>query len=155
MSNDMFRYESCGLPNICLKNGYAVKETKYGEAVSIHNLEGLHRVIGIDIVKNKGALTGAEVRFLRKEMDLPQVQLAELLGVGESSVRNWESSDNERANIQGPADRVLRQIYLEYVDEESKLRDILERLTRLNRERHEVECMQFAELDGEWLAEAA
>ena len=155
MSNDMFHYESCGLPNICLKNGYIVKATKYGEAVSIHNVEGLHRAIGMDIVMNKGALTGAEVRFLRKEMDLPQVQLAELLGVGESSVRNWESSDNERANIQGPAERILRQIYLEYINEDSKLRDILERLTQLNRERHEIDCMQFAEQDGEWLAAAA
>jgi len=154
MNDELYQYTSCGLPNVCLKNGYTVKETKYGKAVAIHNLEGLHRAIGLDIVRNKGALTGAEVRFLRKEMDLPQVQLADLLGVAESSVRNWESSDDGRADIQGPADRILRQMYLEYIKEESTLHDILERLTRLNRERHALECLKFAESGGAWLAAA-
>jgi len=155
MNDALFHYTSCGLPNICLRNGYTVKETKYGEAVSIHNLKGLHRAIGLDIVNNKPTLSSDEVRFLRKEMDLPQKQLAILLDVSETTIRNWESNGNNRADISGPADRVLRKIYLEYIKQESSLRDILERLAKLNRDRHEQDCLEFAESeDGEWLAAA-
>lgn len=154
MSDELFHYKSCGLPKVCLRNGYTVKETKYGEAVSIHNLEGLHRVIGLGLVHNNRTLTSDEVRFLRKEMDLPQAQLATLLDVSESTVRNWESGGEGRADIPGPADRVLRKIYLEYINENSSLREILERLAQLNRDRHELECLEFAETDGEWLVAA-
>lgn len=155
MDDGMFHYESCGLPNVCLRNGYTIKETKYGEAVSIHNLEGLHRAIGLNLVNNKPTmLTGQEVRFLRKEMDLPQVQLAALLGVSESTVRNWESDDEARPGITGPADRMLRTLYLEFVNEESKVRETLERISQLNRNQHEQECLEFAEEDGQWLAAA-
>jgi len=154
MNDELFRYESCGLPNVCLRNGYTVKETKYGEAVSIHNLEGLHRAIGLDIVNNRPTLSSDEVRFLRKEMDLPQVQLAVLLGVSESTVRNWENNGENRADIPGPADRVLRKMYLDFIKEESSLRDILERLAQLNRDNYEQGCLEFAESDGEWLAAA-
>jgi len=154
MSDALFHYKSCGLPNVCLRNGYTVKETKYGEAVSIHNLEGLHRAIGLGLVNNNRTLSSDEVRFLRKEMDLPQAQLATLLDVSESTVRNWESSDESRADIPGPADRVLRKIYLEYINENSSLREILERLAQLNRDRHELKCLEFTETDGEWLTAA-
>jgi len=154
MSDELFHYKSCGLPNVCLRNGFTVKETKYGEAVSIHNLKGLHRAIGLGLVNNNRTLTSDEVCFLRKEMDLPQVQLAILLDVSESTVRNWESNDESRANIPGPADRVLRKMYLEYVNENSSLREILERLAQLNRDQHELECLEFTEADGEWLAAA-
>ncbi|HEC12075.1 MAG TPA: hypothetical protein ENI80_02330 [Acidiferrobacteraceae bacterium] len=45
-------------------------ETKEGDAVAIHNLEGLHRAIGLDLVHHMPALTGDAVRFLRKEMNV-------------------------------------------------------------------------------------
>ena len=67
----MYHYTECGLPDVTLKNGYEVKETSYGEAVSIHNLEGLHRAIGMHLATETPALTGNEIRFLRKELDLP------------------------------------------------------------------------------------
>lgn len=139
-------YTGCGLPNIWLRNGFVVEETSYGEAVSIDNLDGLHCAIGLDLANNKPNLTSNEVRFLRKEMDLPQVQLAQLLGVVEATVRNWE---NGRAEIPGPADRILRTLYLEFAEEESLVREKLERISQLNREEHERQ-ITFAESDGTW-----
>lgn len=151
MCGTPFHYDSCGLPNIRLKNGFTIKETQYGEAVSVHNLEGLHRAIGLGLVNNKPTLSSDEVRFLRKEMDLPQIQLAALLGVSESTVRNWE---RERTEVPGPADRMLRTLYLEFVNEGSTVREALERVSQLNRDQHEFKCLEFAEADGEWLVAA-
>jgi len=145
MCGTPFHYDSCGLPNIRLKNGFTIKESNYGEVVSIHNLEGLHRAIGLGLVNNKPTLSCDEVRFLRKEMDLPQVQLAALLGVSESTVRNWEK---DRAEVPGPADRMLRTLYLEFVNEGST------RVSQLNRDQHELGCLEFSEMDGEWLVAA-
>ena len=147
MNGELYHYDSCGLPDIWLQNGFEVKQTRYGEAVSIHNLGGLHRAIGLDLVRNKPTLNGAEVRFLRKEMDFPQAQLASLLDVSESTVRNWESG---RANVPGPADRILRTLYLEFAREESRIRETLERISQLNRDRHENVRRAFAEQGGNW-----
>lgn len=151
MSGKLYHYESCGLPGIWLRNGFVARETHYGEAVSIHNLEGLHRAIGLDLVNNKPALNSADIRFLRKEMDLPQAQLASLLSVSESTVRNWE---NGRAEVPGPADRMLRTLYLELIQEESKIRDMLERISQLNRDLHERESREYTEKGGNWSAAA-
>jgi hypothetical protein len=43
------------------------KDTPYGPAVSIHNLEDLHRVIGLHLITYKSQLSPVEIRFLRTE----------------------------------------------------------------------------------------
>jgi putative transcriptional regulator len=50
----------------------------------------LHKAIALGLVSTKPILSGAEVRFIRKFLELTQVQLAELLGVEAQSVRRWE-----------------------------------------------------------------
>lgn len=42
-----YHYLESGLRSIWLKNGYAIKrDPDYGERVSIHDVDGLHRAIG-------------------------------------------------------------------------------------------------------------
>jgi putative transcriptional regulator len=130
----MFHYTSCGLPNVWLRNGYREVETAYGKGVAIDNLEGLHNAIGLFLVEDKPRLTGAEVRFLRKELDLSQATLAKMLGVAENSIRHWESG---RGRITKPAERVLRLLYREHACgncEEGSIRNLIERLGELNRD---------------------
>lgn len=129
----MLHYTSCGLQNIWLKNGYDVIDTGYGKATSIHDLEGLHTAIGLLIAENKPKLSGAEVRFLRKELDLSQVHLALLLGVSEVTVRGWE---NHRTKITKPADKLLRILYIEHAKDNKEIKAFFERLSHLNREEH-------------------
>lgn len=147
----MFHYTSCGLDNIWLRNGYKVKETKHGEAVAIHDVEGLHNAIGLRLVDNKPKLTGGEIRFLRAELDLPQKTLADLLGVGETSVRGWE---NDRTPISPAADRLLRMLYKEHVLGDGRVRELIERISTLHRdlrwERLEMEEVE----EGGWRAAA-
>lgn len=149
----MFNYTSCGLKNIRLRNGYEEIETPYGPAVSIHDVEGLHRAIGLHIVRHNPELLDAdEIRFLRKELDLPQAQLAKILDVNESTVRNWEAGRNE---ISGPADRLLRTLYIESVQDGSPVREMLEDLSQLNRDAYDAESLELEETEGGWQASAA
>lgn len=92
-------------------NGFKVKETPYGRAVAIQDMEGQHRAIGLHLVRNKKHLTGAEVRFLRKGLDMSQVTLAKCLEVGETTVRNWESGRIKHvASARGRALRAGRKM---------------------------------------------
>lgn len=147
----MFHYRTCGLPNIWLRNGFEVLETPYGRSTSIHDIEGLHRVIGTSLVSRTPQLNGAEVRFLRKELDLSQVQLARLLGVSENSVRGWE---RDRQTITPPAERVLRALYKEHVEGDGRIRELVERLSELNREAHRTDRMELEETPSGWRSAA-
>ena len=80
MGNDTYQYRECGLDNMYLLNGFTVKRTKHGETVTIHDMDGLHRVIGSYLVRERKTLNGREVRFLRHELELSQKTLGELLG---------------------------------------------------------------------------
>src|SRR5262245_9334864 len=79
LRGNMYHYKESGLRNISLLNGYVVKRTPYGEALSIRDPEGLHRYIG-SVIARQPTLSGPELRFLRKEMDMSQRELAEFVG---------------------------------------------------------------------------
>mgnify|MGYP001595042466 FL=1 len=99
----MYHYTESGLRNIWLKNGYVVKETPYGKAVSIQDVEGLHRLIGT-IISQRPKLTGAELRFIRKELGLSQKALGAFVGTSEQNVSLWE----RRGRVPQAADRVIK-----------------------------------------------
>ena len=128
---DLYHYTDSGLRNVYLKNGYSIKKTPYGRGVSIHDIAGLHQLLGMELVCNKaGKLSSTEIRFLRVEMDLPQVHLASLLGVSENTIRAWE---NNRGKITRPAELLLRTLYKQYADLDSDIRQAVEHLASLNR----------------------
>ena len=139
----MYHYTESGLQNVWLRNGVIVRDTPYGESVAIQNVAGLHKVIGLFLATNKQSLTGSEVRFLRKELDLSQAHLARILGVGETSVRGWE---NRRTRITAPADRLLRVLYREYACGEGRVKELVDRISDLDRGGQER--LEF-EADGE------
>ena len=122
------KLHSCGLQGIWLKNGYTVIETDYGTAISIHNIEDLHATIGLHIVNNTPELSGEEVRFLRKELDLSQVHLSLLLGVSEASVRGW---GNNRTPITKPSDKLLRVLFSEHANGNKTVIEFIECLSQL------------------------
>lgn len=105
----MFEYTGCGLDGIYLKNGYTLSESAYGKGVSIDNLEGLHRAIAADIVSQHTPMTGDQFRFLRKEQELVQQELAALFRVDVQTVANWEKKGHEA--IPGPTDIAMRAFY--------------------------------------------
>lgn len=109
----MYRYTTCGLENIVLKNGYTIKETPYGTGVSIDDIDGLHRAIAADIIRKPSRMTGEEFRFLRKEQDLTQAEMAAILGVSEQTVLAWER--NRHGAVHAMPDMCMRAYYIAHI----------------------------------------
>lgn len=123
----MYYYKESGLSNVWLQNGYTIED--YGELVSIHAVHELHNAIGLYLIMQKPDLTAEEIRFLRKELNLSQKDLAGVLGVGETSVHSWEA---DRGQIGNPA-VLLCALYKEHAQGDGALRRMIEQLNRQER----------------------
>jgi DNA-binding transcriptional regulator YiaG len=142
----LYHYKESGLDNIYLENGYRKHKTPYGEGISIHNAEGLHRAIGKWLISLPKPLNGAELRFLRLEMDQTQKGLAGIIGTTEQTFRLWEKHRNKP--VPGPADRILRALYSEYIGGDGNVRRMLERLAQLD-QLEKIEA-HFHETNKRW-----
>ena len=150
----MFQYASCGLPDVWLTNGYSEIETPYGHAVSIENLEGLHKAIGLRVTESPKPLTGMELRFLRKELGLSQKSLGEMVGRDAQSIAVWEKGKGLKSQkAMKAADILLRVLYREHASGNGGIRAFIERLNALDRP--EQERMKFEEVEGAWHLSAA
>jgi putative transcriptional regulator len=123
----MYHYTESGLQNIWLANGYVKRETADGVAVAIHDLDELHDAIGRTLAM-RPHLTGAGLRFLRQELNLSQRRLGEMLGASEESVSLWE----RKGKIPKSADRIVRALYLEKLDGNVHITQMIERLVTLD-----------------------
>lgn len=126
----MIRYTGAGLKNIYLVNGYQIRNTRYGKAVSVEDVEGLHQAIGLYLVENKSKLTGAELRFLRKEMDMSQKQLGQLIGINSQTIALWEKT----GKVQAYGDRFVRALYKGYLEEDVRILDLVKRINEIDRQ---------------------
>jgi DNA-binding transcriptional regulator YiaG len=113
----MHRYKECGLPNVWLENGYKVKQTPYGEIVSVPNADSLLRVLANNLACKKSRFTGRELWFIRTVLCLSQKNLARLLGTTEESLSLWEK--NGRMPKAGEA--LARALTLEHLGSTSLL----------------------------------
>ncbi len=104
----MYHYRESSLPHVYLANGYKEIVTPNGKGVAISDLAGLHFAIASAAVRERKHLTGPEVRFIRKYLELTQAQFAETLGVEEQTVRLWE----KRPRAPKQADRAVRLLFL-------------------------------------------
>ena len=126
----MYHYTESGLDNVWLVNGVKHHETPYGDGVAIKNVEGLHRTIGEWLVTLPKRWNGAELRFVRTEMDLSQKRMAALLGAEEQALRRWEKTRSKP--IPGTPDRLVRGLYAEYLGSRCPVRDLVERMAELD-----------------------
>jgi DNA-binding transcriptional regulator YiaG len=142
----MYHYTDSGLGNVYLVNGYYEKDTPYGRAISIEDIEGLHRTIGRWLVNTAKPLNGAELRFLRQELDLSQKKLGQMMGKSEQAIGRWERAPTKV--IDPIADRLIRIIYAEWMDGGGPIKDLIERLAELD-QLEEAECT-LEERNGRW-----
>lgn len=106
---EIYMYSECGLDNIALLNGYTVRDFEGEEYVSIHDVDGLHQAISKHLVMHRKVLSGAEIKFIRKTMDLTQKELADKLGNEPQTVARWEKG---LCPIPGPSGKLLRAVFL-------------------------------------------
>ena len=77
-------------------------------------------------------LSAKEFRFLRKYLDLSQVELALLVKVSESTVRNWENGRIDK--IPGPAESLIRTLVHENRHGDGEVRALLDRISKINKD---------------------
>jgi putative transcriptional regulator len=144
-----YHYKTSGLDDVYLLNGYEV--IKYGdeEAISIHDIDGLHQVISLALVQQEARLTGREFRFLRIELDLSQKALAVWFDMTDQSVANWEKKDR----VPQWADMIIRALYVESLGEDSEVRGTLEMLSKVDRAIHRGEIFVKESEEG-WALKA-
>ena len=97
-------YTESGLPNVwvrCLSG----KDDAGEKTIIIPKINRLHTQIARAIVMSKGALTGAELRFLRSEMGLTQTQLGEFVHRKRLTIARWET---EETPVDAAADTLIR-----------------------------------------------
>lgn len=149
--SEPLHYTDCGLDNIYLNNGFELEQVDGEPALSIADLDGLHRAIGLHIVLERKAPSAKELRFLRNELDMSQADLAGVLGVSDQTVARWEKGQCE-AN--GAAVFGLRMIYvLSLVPEQQRqelLNGLLDRLRKLTEMDEVSDCIQLTYRDHEW-----
>lgn len=142
----MYRYKESGLDNVFLKNGYEIKESPYGELVSIHNMDGLHKTIAESIVQySPTPMNDKEFRFLRIELDLSQRTLAEILGRKEQTVSLWERGERK---VPRDCDLLLRAMYQERVSGSSHVKALFDQLSKIDREITRLELEEKE--SGDW-----
>lgn len=139
----MYHYTECGLDNVWLVNGYSIEEIDGEEFVSFVDADELHAAIGRCLAE-KATLTSAELRFLRKEIGMSQRALALFLGTTEQTVSLWERG----ANVPDGEARLLKALYLEKIDGNVKIAELLERLTELDSKVQEK--LIFQDTDSGW-----
>jgi len=141
----MYHYTESGLRNVWLVNGYTLHDTRFGPAVSFHDVDGLTAAICATLTKKPGPLTGAELRVLRNSgLMLSQPALGKLMGADGQSVARWEKS----GRVPKWADKLVRLLYLAHAEGNVPIRRAVERIRtveRLTRQRIVVE-----ESKGRW-----
>jgi DNA-binding transcriptional regulator YiaG len=104
-----YLYKECGLDHIYLMNGFSIERVDGEDYVSIENVDGLWKAIGLNLVTEKKILSPKEIRFLRGLMGMTQSELAKLLRVDDQTVARWEK---KKSKLPGPADLGLRMLFL-------------------------------------------
>jgi DNA-binding transcriptional regulator YiaG len=140
-----YHYKGCGLDDIYLLSGYERKVTAHGTSVTIKNLDGLLRAIGDTLVARKKILDGKEIRFLRHQMDITQSELARLFGCDAQQVARYEKGQSK---IPGPADRVLRMLYIDHMGGKLDVRELLDKLDSMDARINDRQV--FAETPDGW-----
>lgn len=144
-------YTDCGLDNIYLRNGFSFEEEDGDRYLTITDIDGLHRAIGMHIVLARKAPSGKELKYLRHELSMSQSDLARVLSVSDQSVARWEKGQCE-AN--GAAVFAIRMIYLlslmDPTERDAMMASILERLEKLSESDETTDEIVFSYDSRKW-----
>jgi putative zinc finger/helix-turn-helix YgiT family protein len=112
-----YKYDFCGLPGVVLEGVVVGRCPNCGEsAVTIQDIDGLHRLIASMVATKRSRLTDREVRFLRKWLGWSGSQFAAWMQTDPSTVSRWESG---KQFMSKQAEGLLRLYALKTVDVDS------------------------------------
>jgi DNA-binding transcriptional regulator YiaG len=126
----MYHYTDGGLRNVWLANGYEIKKTPFGEAVSFHDGEGLTQAICQALAAKIGILSGVELRYIRSAgLGLSQPALGKLMGIDGQSIARWEKS----GKVPRWADKLVRLLYAGHAQGSEPICRVMERIKTVER----------------------
>jgi putative zinc finger/helix-turn-helix YgiT family protein len=104
ISRGNYRFDEIGLP-VTLKNVELVKCDECGTIEPIiPNMNGLMHAVALAVITQERAMSGEEIRFLRKYLGLSTAQFMKLLHINQSTLSRWENGETV-----GPqSDRLIR-----------------------------------------------
>ncbi len=143
----MYHFTDGGLRNVWLRNGYTIRSTPYGKAVSFEDIDGLTKTICTALAQKHGKLTGAEFRYLRLHMLMSQKALGQLLGYTEQAVAKWEKT----GKIPKAIDLIVRKIFIEKIAGNVKISSTIDTLNLI--ERAASNRIILSEKQHKWRAE--
>ena len=149
-----FHYTACGLDYVFLRNGYAIRDTKYGPAVAIQDVDALHSAIARTIISSPDQIRGQEVRFLRSVLSLSQEGLGRVLQESRPTVARWEGEPEK--GIPGASDSALRLFCAAKLDGNALALEVATLLEEIDELQHQIAVLQekesvlFEEADGHW-----
>jgi DNA-binding transcriptional regulator YiaG len=122
-------YTACGLDDVYLVNGFTRETVDGEEYVTVADLDGLWKAIGMRIVTTKKTLAPKEIKFLRDHMDKTQAELGALLRVSDQTIARWEKGETKL--VPGPADFMLRVLFLACPAAQPEGGEILQKLMEM------------------------
>ena len=126
----MYHYTDGGLRNVWLANGFEIKKTPFGDAVTFHDSDGLTQAICQALGAKTGILTGLELRFIRSAgMGLSQPTLGKLMGIDGQSIARWEKS----GKVPRWADKLVRLLYAAQAQGNEPICRVVERIKTVER----------------------
>lgn len=143
---EKYHYTESGLDNVWLNGGFTIKQTEYGEGITISDLDSLHKAIGLDIATSLNSMKPSELRFLRVEMGLSQKRLADLLGVTSQTAARWEKGEYE---LPVSSELIIRVLYIQFAGEHPDVTQLCKDFAELD-EIEYAERREFEDQDGEW-----
>jgi len=104
-----YRYRESGLEHVLLVGvKVAACATCQESVATIPKIEELNRLIAEGLIRKPTALTGAEVRFLRKQEGFPAKEFASLIGVTPAHFSRFENGTTKQ--LGDPTDRLIRAL---------------------------------------------
>jgi DNA-binding transcriptional regulator YiaG len=128
-AGEPLHYTACGLDDVYLFNGFTREIVDGEEYVTVANLDGLWKAIGMYLVTTKKTLAPKEIRFLREHMEMTQAHLGALLRVSDQTVARWEKG--ETVPMTGSADFMLRVLFLASPPAQPQGGELLQKLKEL------------------------
>lgn len=147
-----YHYTESGLDNIYLVNGFEITPLEDGDQeIFIHDLSGLHKAIGLNLIFKHGPLSGKEIKFIRTTLDFSQKTLGKALGCDYQTILLWEK---DKHTISKSADHLLRILFYSYLNPEKDklIFDLVNEIAELDAQcaPEEPKKMQFKEDSDAW-----
>lgn len=106
----MHQFNADPLPMVWLQNGFAATIDGGRTLVRYERLSSLLAALHRAVVLKPALLGSAEIAYLRRALDLPQSELADILGTSEQTLSLWERGSHA---IPRSADTLLRKHCIE------------------------------------------